>query len=307
MNKTISPAAVNALKEALTNIYWFKPQLRSFITNCLSGSPLLSTINWDDIKRNYVSDLIDRMVANEDRHQEKLLELMRATIQMDDFSHLRRVEDGVVKEKAARDSVAALRKLMSGHLRLEDEKEKTAQRREKAEKKLRSVTEVNRQVDAIRSAYMELVIMKDRQEAGRRLEAVLRGLFEIHDLDPKASFKIVGEQIDGAFRFENTDFLLEAKWWKKPVDAKELDSLHGKIRRKLENTLGLFISISGFSDEAVIVYSADRKLILLMDGADLMGVLDGRIGLIELIQRKKIRASRTGEVYFRLDDILAGK
>jgi len=35
----------------------------------------------------------------------------------------------------------------------------------------------------------------------------------------KSSFKIAGEQIDGAFPFDNYDYLLEAKWQQKPDDA----------------------------------------------------------------------------------------
>lgn len=57
------------------------------------------------------------------------------------------------------------------------------------------------------------------------------------DLDPKASFKLSGEQIDGAFTFQATDYLLEAKWQQAPVDAAALDSLAGKLTRKLDQRL----------------------------------------------------------------------
>jgi hypothetical protein len=65
-------------------------------------------------------------------------------------------------------------------------------------------------------------------------------LFELFDLDPKASFRNTGEQIDGAFSLEGTDFLFEAKWRQDPSAASDLDAFAAKIRRKLENTLGVF-------------------------------------------------------------------
>jgi len=36
--KVIAPAAINALKEALTSIYWYKSDLRSFLTNTISDT-----------------------------------------------------------------------------------------------------------------------------------------------------------------------------------------------------------------------------------------------------------------------------
>jgi len=80
---------------------------------------------------------------------------------------------------------------------------------------------------------------------------LLRSLFELCDLDPRASFKIVGEQIDGAFTFEATDYLFEGKWQQELVSAGDLDVLAGKLSRKLDNTLGLFLSINGFSEDGV--------------------------------------------------------
>ena len=63
-------------------------------------------------------------------------------------------------------------------------------------------------------------------------------------MDPKSSFKIKGEQIDGAFTFNNEEYLLEAKWRNDPTSIGDLDSFSGKLQRRLENTLGLFISIN---------------------------------------------------------------
>jgi hypothetical protein len=48
-------------------------------------------------------------------------------------------------------------------------------------------------------------------------------LFEVFDLDPKASFRITEEQIDGAFTFDMTDYLFEAKWQKNTTSIEDLD------------------------------------------------------------------------------------
>ena len=120
----------------------------------------------------------------------------------------------------------------------------------------------------------------------------------------QASFRNIGEQIDGAFTLDGTDYLFEAKWQEYPTNASDLDAFAGKISRKLDNTLGLFLSINGYSEEAVKIHSRGRSTILLMDGTDLMAVLEGRIDFVTLLIRKRRHAAQTGNIYFRiLDDI----
>ena len=166
------------------------------------------------------------------------------------------------------------------------------------------VQEVKAKLQALTQEYYRLLSSDETQKRGYRLEKILRDLFELFDLDPKASFKIVGEQIDGAFTFESIDYLLEAKWQKEPASTRDLDGLAGKLSRKLENTLGLFLSINGFSPEAVQTHSSGRRLMILMDGSDLMAVLEGRIDLLQLLLRKRRHASQTGRIYLQIHEIL---
>ncbi len=124
-------------------------------------------------------------------------------------------------------------------------------------------------------------------------------------MDPKGSFKIIGEQIDGAFSFNYEEYLLEVKWRNKPTPLAVLDSFSGKIGRKFENTLGLFISISGFSEEAIEQFkNSSDKRVLLMDCEDLIAVLDGRITISNLVIRKRCEAAQTGNIYFKYRDMI---
>jgi hypothetical protein len=43
---------------------------------------------------------------------------------------------------------------------------------------------------------------------------------------------------------------------------------------------------------------------ILMDGSDLMAVLEGRIDLLQLLLRKRREASQTGTIYLRIHEIL---
>jgi hypothetical protein len=84
----------------------------------------------------------------------------------------------------------------------------------------------------------------------------------------------------GAFSLDGTDYLFEAKWQQDASNASELDAFAAKVRRKLENTLGVFLSINGFSQDGVVADSAGGAVVILADGADLMAVLEERLILL---------------------------
>lgn len=302
--KKVAPAAIVALKEALTNLYWYKGDLRSFLTSTLTNPALLSRLNWGDYKRNVVGELIGFLEQRQNEYLADLLRLMTEVARVDDFSHLERLEGGREKAAAARASVQALQKLTAAHEALFDEQKKMEERRRKAHEEMLRTTAVRAKLDEFTKEYFKLLCSVEPQQRGYRLEKIIRELFELFDLDPRASFKIVGEQIDGAFTFDATDYLFEGKWQQEPVGASDLDVLAGKLSRKLDNTLGLFLSINGFSEDGVKAHSSGRRLMLLMDGSDIMAVLEGRIDLIQLLLRKRREASQTGNIYIRLHEIL---
>jgi len=284
--------------------YWYKGDLRSFLTSTLTNPALLSRLNWGDYKRNIASELVNILDRRQDEYQADLLRLMTEVARVDDFSHLERLEKGKEKASAARVSVRALRKLTEAHEALFDEQKRLEERRRKAHEQLLRTTAVRAKLEELTKAYFGLLSAHGAQERGYRLEKIMRELFELFDLDPRASFKIVGEQIDGAFTFDATDYLFEGKWQQDPIGAADLDVLAGKLARRLDNTLGLFLAINGFSEDGVKAHASGRRMMLLMDGSHLMAVLEGRIDMIQLLLRMRREASQTGNIYLRIHEIL---
>lgn len=297
MAKRLSPAAIPALKDALCAVYWYKADLRSFLQQCLPNPAVLATLNWDSYKRQIVSDLVDYLVRDQDTHLGDLTRLCNEICEIKTFEHLQQLDGGAQKADRARAAVSQLRALIQPHQEVKREADEIAERQRRAAEKLRSNAAVRQKLEDIKNRYMALVVSSNVQGRGFELEKVMYDLFELFDLDPKASFRNTGEQIDGAFSFDGTDYLFEAKWQQEQVNAAALDAFTGKVRRKLENTLGVFLSINGYSEDGVTIHSAGGAVILLMDGADLMAVLEERIDFGSLLLRKKRHASQTGNIY----------
>lgn len=302
INKTISASSILALKEALVTIYYRKKDLRQFIELTIENSAIVSTIDWtDNVKYESVSQLIDRMVKRQDFYQTDLLKLVQEVGNMNDFSHLEYWEKenkGLIKK--AELAVNKLRQQAKGHFEIIEELKKAEERRELNKEKLKDSIAYQQKLDELKMEFYQIASNTNSQQKGFQFEKFLNKLFTFFDLDPKSAFKVIGEQIDGAFTFDNTDYLLEAKWQEKHIIAADLYTFGGKIQGKLKNTLGLFISLGPYSSECTETGSPVLKSMILMDGMDLMQILEGRIRLNDLILIKRRHASQTGDIYYQM-------
>ena len=299
--KKISAAAIMSLKDALVAIYWRKKDLRQFVELTLENPMIVSTIDWNEnTKFESVSRLIDRMAKKQELYQTDLLKLVQEVGNMNDFSHLKYWDDSKDKISKAKDAVAKLRNQAKGYFDTMEELKKVEVRRESTQEKLKSSMAYQQKLDELKSKFYDIASNSNSQKRGFQFEKFLNELFLFFDLDPKSAFKIIGEQIDGAFTFDNTDYLLEAKWQEKEINAADLYTFGSKIQGKLKNTLGLFISLGPYSNECTKTGNPSTKSMILMDGVDLMQVLEGRIRLNELILIKRRHASQTGDIYYRM-------
>ena len=147
----------------------------------------------------------------------------------------------------------------------------------------------------------------DPQQRGFEFEKFLQELFAVYGLLPRASFRLVGEQIDGSFQLGSDVYLLEAKWQSKPTGQDHLLIFRGKVESKSAWTRGLFVSIGGFSLDGLTAFSRGRATNTIgMSGQDLYFVLSGEISLSEAIERKVRRAAESGEFYVALFDLMRG-
>ncbi len=296
-NKRLSPAAIIALKEALCSIYWYKNELRSFLSNCLNDRGLVASLDWNAYKRQIVSDLVDILCDDQERYLSALTKLCYETINLKSFSHLKQLDGGEQKARRAEEAVSQLRELVEPHQEIVKEQENIEKRKKEFSEKLKSNKAVREKLSELNKHFLSVATSSDPQRKGYDLEKLMYDIFELFDLDPKASFRNLGEQIDGAFNLESTEYLFEAKWKSGLIGVQELDAFSAKVARKLDNTLGVFLAMNGYSQDGINAHSVGRPNIILMDGSDLMAVLEERIDLVTLLIRKKRHAAQTGEIF----------
>ena len=128
----------------------------------------------------------------------------------------------------------------------------------------------------------------------------MRDLFALFEIEYRKSFRTETQQIDGHFNFLGFDYLVEAKWRQDQPTEQELGAFKHKVDGKLESTRGIFISIPGFRQEVVAQFNGRGPNLILLDGQDLIHVLEGRIDLRDGLKKKIEKAAQEGIVFVTL-------
>ena len=138
------------------------------------------------------------------------------------------------------------------------------------------------------------------QERGILFEQLMNKWFELEAILVRESFRRNegGEQIDGSFGLDGWYYLVECKWKTEPISEQEVDGLLGKVNRSGDQTMGVFISVNGWSSHVVpLMKQNSNKKIFLVNGEDIKLALSGRVGLVEMLQAKKEALNLSSEPY----------
>ena len=122
-------------------------------------------------------------------------------------------------------------------------------------------------MDPAVSAALKKQLLKlsalDPQPRGYAYEKFLKSLFDANGLGPRASFRLVGEQIDGSFELASETYLLEAKWTAPQVGAADLRAFNAKVEDNAAWSRGLFVSDSGFTEDGLLAFGRGNSVVCM--------------------------------------------
>ena len=159
----------------------------------------------------------------------------------------------------------------------------------------------SKRLEDLNTEFLGLTTASDitPQQRGFRLEQLFFQLLHLSELEHTKPYRTPGrEQIDGHFKYEKFDYLVEAKWTQEPTKQPDLSIFDGKIRGKAQSTRGFFISANGFDNTAVRKYSGDSPRIILMTGEDFALVLSGRVLFVDAMKAKVDAIVRLGNILY---------
>lgn len=144
------------------------------------------------------------------------------------------------------------------------------------------------------------------QSRGQRFNGLIAETLQCYGIDARADVNATGN-IDVIFNVEGYRFILEAKWESTPADTGHVSKLQKRVRQRLGGTIGVLLSMSGFSAQALRdVKDGERLEVLLLGKEHFEAMLSGFSPPDELLSRLLDRASYFGEATSSLMTTLAG-
>jgi Restriction endonuclease len=147
------------------------------------------------------------------------------------------------------------------------------------------------------------------QARGKNFEKIIGLMLSNENIRHSLAYRPQGEEIDGAFIWNAHTFLIEAKWHKDPMSASDIYAFKGKVDGKFSGTRGVFISMSGYSDDCLKALSYGKELnILLFDQDDIKDIVGNQneegMDFTKVLTEKLFAASQTGNVYLTWRNLL---
>jgi hypothetical protein len=115
-------------------------------------------------------------------------------------------------------------------------------------------------------------------------------------------YSALGE-IDVAFQIGETRLILEAKWHTNKVGFGPVILLATRVRQRLEGVLGVFVSVSGYTDVAVDQVGSSGERVRI-DATHVEAMLAGLASPHELIGAALEEAAATGRFYVPVAELL---
>ncbi|WGS54426.1 restriction endonuclease [Paraburkholderia sp. D15] len=135
------------------------------------------------------------------------------------------------------------------------------------------------------------------QQKGYALEKLFADLMEASGIPVERPFNNLGEQIDGAIKYEGRYYLIELKWTADKADPVQLRNFYVKLLGKPDGR-GIFLSMSGFTSGAVQTLPHGKEInMVLLDGVHLSNVLFGHYTFKQLLDHAVKTVSLKGEIY----------
>lgn len=297
-----SPHALDLIRDATLKSFWRRRSLYTFLRRCRVSERYLSAWREDESKR----DLLDRLIPDLERAkfgQEILRQMAEALVEQTRFPDLQNWEDSERKIREAHVAVQALRRLLDTERAAKEEDREAAQSRQRV-RALREAQERRRvSLASLETRLAELSTQIGTQEAGYAFQAWLSDLLDQQELVNRRPYVTPsGRQVDGSVTIEGTTYLLELTFTKGPTGSADVDTALKKVSDKADNTMGIMISMAGFTSTAISEASTPRTPLLLLDAQHLYLVLRETLTFSELVSRVRRHASQTGQAYLAARD-----
>jgi hypothetical protein len=296
MATKITPRLIELTYEAALKSFWRKGGLRKFLAASHVSETFLATWGPDESKRDLLDNLFPKLQTS-DRGKAVIFAMARHLSEQTSFPDLRNWEDSqqkIAEATRAVDELKAYLRAQDVEIRNEKEREdakaKARDERQRLQRSLTDRSKLQQRLDKLHPAV-------GTQQGGYHFQDWFHDLLAFSEIENRRPYLSAGRQIDGSLTLDGTTYLVELKFTASQADATDIDSLRSKVDDKADNTMGVMVSISGYSSVAISQASGRKTTLLLLDAMHLYLFLSGALSFKDILARVRRHASQTGEAF----------
>jgi restriction system protein len=300
------PDVFNAIVDALPLLTRGKKEGLVFFRGCGVAQDLLRTmdarIDADPKYNKYhtTRDTLEILNSRGDVALAARREFIKRVSEFDDFYSC--YPDNQLKAQGAVAAVFQLVNKKDSFTRMRQSRdEEQRKHREAMDLQYRERQAKRASYEDVRSDLFRLFGGTDPHRRGKALEGDLNRLFQVFDILVREAFVVTSgegdgtiEQIDGAIELDSRPYLVEMKWWDKPMGRTEVSphlvSVYGRA-----DAGGIFISASGFHPSAISEYrtALSQRTVVLVELREIVSLLTDEASLADLLRSKVREATLT--------------
>lgn len=296
MAQRLAASFLSLAHEATLRSFWRRNTLWRFLRQHGISESFLAAWDTSESKRDFLDRLFAKLPEIESG-QNRILSIARDLAQQETFPDLKGWENSAEMLEQAHAAVAALRSAL-GTL---DSQVTSERERRQAQERIRAIHEEasrsRASLESLQERLKLLAVDLGSQKAGYAFQTWFYDLMEHFEILHRRPYMSDGRQIDGSITVSGTTYLVELKFTGEQADAPAVDSLFKKIQSKADNTMGIMVSISGYSSVAIEEASVSKTPLLLFDHGHIYLALSGSVSFAEIVDRVRRHASQTGDAF----------
>jgi restriction system protein len=257
-------------------------------------------------KHEIARDVLRRLNEAGDSALAPRREVLKRVSQFDDFSAC--WETDRYKAQGLVAQIAKVVNVKDSFTRMNLERERERQERQAVhQSNIEAKRKDTERRGELKSSFYRLFGEADAHKRGKLLEDALNKLFAFAQILVREAFTLksqegdgIIEQIDGAVEIDGMLFLVEMKWWDKPIGRQEISphlvSIYGR-----GDVGGICISYSGFTPAAVeeAKNALAQKVSVLAELQEIVQILESEGDLKEFLREKIQRAKSDRNPFYK--------
>jgi hypothetical protein len=297
----LPPYFLDLVQDALLKSYWRKKPFKAFLRRCHISENYLAQLPENESKRESIDRLFQKLERT-DSGQRLIRKMAAALAVQTRFPDLETWEDSPQKIKDATEAVDSLRAFLAEEKRDQEGEAEICRRKADALKRREHIIKTRGSLESIRSGLDALCSQLGTAEGGYAFQVWFYDLMDFLEIENRRPYVVDGRQIDGSVTIDGTTYLVELKFTLNATGSPDVDTIFKKVSDKADNTMGIILSMSGYSAVAIDEASSSRSPLLLLDHGHLYMALTCVLPFDEIVRRVRRHSSQEGRAYLPIGE-----